>query len=593
MTVSPLSSTPPRDLQVAIVGADTQVFRCRSWNRLRFEVEYALERGTTANSYLIQGSAKLALIDPPGESFTALFWQHLQPELAARGKSIDYIILGHVNPNRAATLRFLLQRFPQVTIVCSNPASKILESFYEETFEAVLEGKPLPLQVIRGEETLALGGSHELAFVTTPTPRWPGGMVTYDPGSRLLFTDKFFAIHHCNDAILDQGWTQYLEDHRYYFDCLMAPQVRQVVSALDRFQAYKPLAYAPGHGPIVRYAQRELMTAYRQWSQAQQQQSLTTVLIYASAYGSTGTLAQAIAQGIVKSGVRVDIINCEMASTEEIRTAVERCDGVIVGSPTLGGHAPTPVQTALGIVLSTLPKDKLTGVFGSFGWSGEAIDLIEGKFRDAGYAQGMETIRVKFKPDDRILKTCEEAGTDFTQSLKKAKKRADRQASGGMSDAQMASTEQAVGRLLGSLCVLTAQKGEVSGGMLASWVSQASFNPPGITVAVAKDRAVESLTYRGDYFVLNILEQGRDLPLQKHFLKPFAPGADRFEGVEIERSAHNIPILKEALAYLECRVQERLECPDHWIVYGTIEEGRVLHEEGRTAVHYRKTGSRY
>jgi flavorubredoxin/flavin reductase (DIM6/NTAB) family NADH-FMN oxidoreductase RutF len=582
-----------RDVQVARVGADTQVFRCRSWNRLRFEVEYGLERGTTANSYLIEGTAALALIDPPGESFRDLFWQHLAPALAQCSRSLDYIIIGHINPNRATTLRFLLEQFPQVKMVCSNPASKILESFYDEIFAPFLQGQPLPLQVIRGEETLALGGSHTLTFALTPTPRWPGGLMTYDPGSRLLFTDKFFAIHHCNDAILDQGWTQYLEDHRYYFDGLMAPQARQVLSALERVQSYKTLAYAPGHGPIVRYAQRELLTAYRQWCQAQQQQSLRVVLLYASAYGNTGTLAKAIAQGVTKSGVRVEMLDCEAVTPEEIRSAVESCDGVIIGSPTLGGHAPTPIQTALGVVLATLPKDKLTGVFGSFGWSGEAIDLIEGKLKDAGYRAGFQTIRVKFKPDDRVLKTCEEAGTDFAQALKKAKKRIDRQVSGGLTEGQLASTEQAVGRLLGSLCVLTAQKGEVNSGMLASWVSQASFNPPGITVAVAKDRAVESLTYRGDYFVLNILDQAQNLPLQKHFLKPFAPGADRFEGIDIERSSHNIPILKGALAYLECQVQNRLECADHWVVYATIEQGKVLHSEGRTAVHYRKTGSRY
>ena len=584
---------PPRDVQRAIVGVDTQIFRCRSWNRLRFELEYALERGTTANSYLIQGADQCALFDPPGESFTQLFWDALEPELRSMGRAIDFIVLGHINPNRAVTLKFLLERFPKVTIVCSNPAGKILESFYEETFKDLLQGEPLPLRVMRGDETLSLGNGHDLQFSPIPTPRWPGGLATYDPCTRLLFTDKFFAIHHCNAAIFDQGWTQYLEDHRYYFDCLMAPQARQVANALDRFQDYRPLAYAPGHGLLLRFGQREITIAYRQWCQQQQDQPLMVALIYASAYGNTGILAQAIAQGITKAGVRVEPLNCELCSTEEIRALAEQCDGVILGSPTLGGHAPTPVQTALGIVLATVPKDKLAGVFGSFGWSGEAIDLIEGKLKDSGYSLGFESIRVKFKPDDRILKTCEEAGTDFAQALKKAKKRADRQASTTLADAQEANTQQAIGRLLGSLCILTAQKGEVASGMLASWVSQATFNPPGLTVAVAKDRAVESLTHRGDYFVLNILAQGRDLPLQKHFLKPFAPGADRFEGLALERSSRNIPVIKEALGYLECQVSDRMECGDHWVVYATIEQGKVWDETSRTAVHYRKTGSRY
>lgn len=92
-----------------------------------------------------------------------------------------------------------------------------------------------------------------------------------------------------------------------------------------------------------------------------------------------------------------------------------------MGSPTIGGNVPTPMQTALGIVLAIGDNTKLAGVFGSFGWSGEAFDVIEGKLREAGYKFGFETLKVKFKPADNILKQCEETGTDFAQTLKKLK----------------------------------------------------------------------------------------------------------------------------------------------------------------------------
>jgi flavin reductase (DIM6/NTAB) family NADH-FMN oxidoreductase RutF len=128
--------------------------------------------------------------------------------------------------------------------------------------------------------------------------------------------------------------------------------------------------------------------------------------------------------------------------------------------------------------------------------------------------------------------------------------------------------------------------------MLASWVSQATFNPPGLTVAVAKERAIESLLPTGSHFVLNILEEGNHLGMMKHFLKPFAPGEDRFVGVETETAQNGSPILKEALAYLECKVEQRMECGDHWLVYATAKQGDVL-SKGLTAVHYRKSGSHY
>jgi len=570
-----MTESKPRDVQVLPIAADTTVLRSRSWTRLRFEIEYALGRGTTANSYVIQAE-KAALIDPPGESFTGIYLAALQQRFDLT--RFDYVILGHVNPNRAETLKALLKLAPQLTFVCSNPGAINLRG--------ALLNYDLRIIVMRGEETLDLGKGHNLQFIPTPSPRWPDQLCTYDPQTEILYSDKLFGAHICGDQVLDEGWETVNEDRRYYYDCLMAPQARQVETALDKLSEFPARLYATGHGPLVRYGLIELTQAYRQWSIAQTTQDTTVALIYASAYGNTATLAQAIAHGITKAGVSLQSINCEVAEPSEIQAAVEKAAGFIIGSPTLGGHAPTPIQTALGIVLSSATNNKLAGVFGSFGWSGEAIDLIEGKLRDAGYRFGFETLRVKFKPTDVTLQLCEQAGTDFAQALKKTKKVRPPQ--------QSATTvEQAVGRVIGSLCVVTAQRGDVYSAMLADWVSQATFNPPGLTVAVAKDRAIESLMYPGNQFVLNVLAEGNHLALMKHFLKPFAPGEDRFVGVDTQTAHNGSPILNDALAYLECSVNSRMECGDHWLVYAIVENGKVLNSDGVTAVHHRKSGNHY
>ena len=571
----------PRDVQVAsIAAADTTVLRSRTWDRLKFEVEYSLQRGTTANSYLIQAD-KIALIDPPGESFTEILLHQLQQSVNLQ--QLDYVILSHVNPNRMATLKSLLELAPQVTFVCSKPGAIALQSALRE------QEQLLKIWVPRAEETLDLGNGHQLQFISVPTPRWPDGLCTYDPASRILFTDKLFGCHVCADEVFDENWKRLDEDRRFYYDCLHAAQSRQVEVALDKLVAFSAKIYAPGHGPIVRYSLSRLTHDYRTWSQQQKDQDLTVALIYASAYGNTATLAQAIAKGITKAGAAVESINCEFADPTEIEAAVQRCDGFIIGSPTLGGHMPTQVQTALGIVLSTTAKTKLAGVFGSYGWSGEAVDEIDSKLQDAGYRLGFETIRVKFKPDDATLQKCKEAGTDFAQALKKSKKfRTPAQA---VSNSQIDRTAQAVGRVVGSLCVLAAKRGELTSAMLASWVTQASFNPPGLTIAVAKDRAVESLTHTGDKFVLNILKEGMNV--RRHFLKPFAPGEDRFTGLETREAENGCPIINDALAYLECTVKSRIDCGDHWLVYAVVDNGKVIQSTGMTAVHHRKSGSQY
>ena len=575
-----MSSNKPRDVQVYRIAAETRVLRSRTWDRLKFEIEYALQKGTTANSYLIEGD-QMALLDPPGESFTEIFLAALTERIDPQ--DIDYVIFGHINPNRATTIKALLEIAPQITFVCSNPGAISLRK--------LIESPELNIKVVKGEETLDLGQGHLLEFIPTPNPRYPDHLCTYDAKTQIIYTDKLFGAHVCGDQVFDEGWTIYQEDRRYYFDCLMAPHARQIASALEKLADKQARIYAVGHGPLVYYSLLPLTANYQTWLKQQSSQDISVTLIYASAYGNTATVGQAIARGITKAGVRVESINAEFAEPEEIKEAITKAAGFIMGSPTLGGHAPTQIQTALGIVLANADKTQLAGVFGSFGWSGEAIDLLENKFRNAGYTFGFDPIRVKFKPTDAVIKTCEEAGTDFAQTLKKAKRT--RKAKQVVGTSETARTEQALGRVIGSLCVVTAKQEELASAMLASWVSQATFTPPGLTIAVAKERAIESLLHSGSNFVLNILQEGKHIGLMKHFLKPFKPGEDRFVGVAMEEAENGCPILTDALAYIECRIDNRMECGDHWLVYAVAEKGQVLQAEGITAVHHRKSGNHY
>ncbi|MBM0740757.1 diflavin flavoprotein [Phormidium sp. CLA17] len=589
----------PRDVQVAEMGAGTTVLRSRTWDRLKFETEYARQKGTTANSYLIQAE-QTVLIDPPGESFTELFLEELGHHLYYQ--RLNYIVLSHVNPNRLATLKRLLELAPYVTVICSKPGANTLRSVFanqpalpsprdDEAHDLGIEfgNQTLKVHIVRDEEVLDLGNGHELQFRFVPTPRHPDALCIYDPGTRVLYTDKLFGAHVCDDAVFDEHWKALDGDRRYYFDCLHAAQAPQVEAILDKLRSVPAKLYAPGHGSIVRHSLSVLTLDYRQWCQQQQTKDLNVALLYTSAYGNTATLATAIAKGVSQSGVAVQAINCEFANPAEITAAVEDCDGFIIGSPTLAGHPPTQIQTALGIVLSTATQTKVAGVFGSYGWSGEAVDLIESKLQDAGYPLGFKTIRVKFTPTEDTLEKCEQAGAEFARTLNRARKiRAPRQASvDGMSDR----TGQAVGRVTGSLCVVTAQSNGVPVGFLTSWVSQAGFSPPAITVAIAKDRELDCLAHAGEHFVLNILKEGKNL--RRFFAKPATPDENPFINLATEPAANGCLILTEALSYLECTVQNRMDCGDHWLLYALVEYGKMLESTGVTAVNHRKSASQY
>lgn len=589
-----------RDVQVAELGADTLVFRSRSWTRLRFEVEYAQQRGTTANSYLIQAEQR-ALIDPPGESFTDIFLEELQQYQYYQ--RINYIILSHVNSNRIATLKQLLSLASYATVICSKPAANLLRAaFVDDPLEnrTVQGDKALDfgiqygadqtfnLHIVRDEEILDLGNGHQLQFRFVPTPRHPDALCTYDAATGILYTDKLFGAHVCGDEVIDAHWRTLSDDRRYYFDCLYAAQAPQVESTLDKLEPFQAKLYAPAHGPIVRHSLSRLTLDYRDWCRQQQNKELDVALLYTSAYGNTGLLAQAIARGITQAGVAVKTVNCEFAEPAEITRVLEECDGFVIGSPTLGGHAPVQIQTALGIALSTATKSKLAGVFGSYGWSGEAIDLLETKLQDAGYRFGFEPIRVKFTPTEDVLQHCEAAGAEFAQTLRKTKKVwTPRQQ---VVDAQSDRTEQAVGRIAGALCVITTHQNDQHQAILTSWVSQATFTPPGLTVAVSKDQTAKF----GDAdsaFVLNILKEGRNV--RRHFVKSVGPKEDRFAEVATHSANNGCLVLEDALAYLECTVRNRMECGDHWLIYATIDNGKVLEALGVTAVQHRKSASYY
>ncbi len=595
------TATTRRTIQLPI---DDGVIGLRglSPQRHRFELEYALERGSTANSVLFEAvdGAPAVLVHPPGMAYSAAFLPVLADALPSSDAPL-LVVVGHVNPNRVALLRELAETYAGLELIVSNPGAKLIEELWSQRKPAppggTSEQPPLPdlppLRVIRHEQPLPLSHQRSLMLLPAPTPRWPGGLLAFEESLGLLMSDKFFSAHLCTDSWAERNRSSTEEERRHFYDCLMAPMARQVDALVERLEELDIRTIAPGHGPAIEASWRSLLNDYRRWGEGQQTASLTVALLFASAYGNTAAIADALARGVSRTGIRVSSLNCEFTPADELVSTIQQADAVLIGSPTLGGHAPTPIVSALGTLLAEGDRSKPVGVFGSFGWSGEAVDLLETKLRDGGFSFGFEPIRVKFSPDAARVKELEETGTRFARQLLQSQKRAQRRSAGGLSESRSDPAVLALGRVIGSLCVLTTRKADLSGAMVASWVSQASFNPPGITVAVAKDRAVEALLHKGDRFALNVLAEGRETALMKQFLQPFEPGADRFAGLELDTSPAEQPLLPDALAWLDGKVSQRMECGDHWLIYAEVDHGGVLDAEGSTAVHQRRSGANY
>ena len=569
--------------------------------RLRFEVEYALERGSCHNSFLFSSTTATVpavLVHPPGATFTEPFLKTLAELVPLEHPLL--VVQGNVNPNRVALLHALVRQRPHLVLVCSNAGAKLLEELWsrQKPGSDAPAPPPLPqLQVVRHDDELTLPSGESLQVLAVPTPRWPGGLVAFLPSLGLLMSGRFFAAHLCTDNYAEANRSSTEEDRRYFYDCLMAPMARQVEAVVNRLEELPIRSIAPGYGPAIDDSWRSLLADYSRWGEAQQRSKLEVALLYASAYGNTASIADAIGQGVARTGVRVNSLNCEFSEPDTLLKAIQECDALLIGSPTLGGHAPTPIVSALGTVLAEGDRQKPVGVFGSFGWSGEALDLLENKLTDGGFSMAFEPIRVKFSPDAPTLKRCEETGMALAKRLQQQQRRQQKRTAGGLSESRSDPGVLALGRVIGSLCVLTASKGEaeqsISGAMVASWVSQASFTPPGVSVAVARDRAVEALLHVGDRFALNVLADGRENGLMKQFLQPFQPGDDRFSGLELEHSPGGQPLLPDALAWIEATVKQRMDVGDHWVIYAEVEAGGLFDDSGTTALHHRRSGANY
>jgi|TARA_B110000977_G_scaffold134448_1_gene171109 flavorubredoxin/flavin reductase (DIM6/NTAB) family NADH-FMN oxidoreductase RutF len=560
--------------QVTEVGKDTTCIRSLDWDRDRFDIEFGLEKGTTYNSYVIKGGDKIALVDASHEKFKQLYIDTLSGVVDP--KDIDYIVCSHTEPDHSGCIGPILELAPNATVVGSKVCLKFLEDLVQ---------KPFKQQQVKGGDVIDLGGGHALKFIMAPNLHWPDTMFSFDPATKLMYTCDAFGSHLCSEDVFDTSLEQVMPHYRFYYECLMKPNARSVLTALRKCASEEAdfVGICNGHGPLLRYNVDELVGGYKRWSEdALEKAKANTAVFYTSDYGFSDRLSQSIARGLTKAEVEVTMMDMNTADSQELIEAVSGANGIVLLAPPTTG----PAHDALAAIVGSCNKKQKILIGESYGGADEPVDTLAVKFAGLGLAEVVPALRVKENPTEATYQLFEESGTDLGQVLTK------KETLSAMKSAMSGDVAKALGRVSGGLYVVTAAQGTATSAMVASWVAQASFEPLGFTVAIAKDRAIESLMQVGDKFVLNCLPEEGFEPIMKHFLIRFPPGADRFEGVEWAPASCGAPILKEAAAYMECTVTSRMEAADHWIVYSEVRDGKVFKDE-KTATHHRKVASYY
>jgi len=360
-----------------------------------FDDLFPTHNGTTYNSYLILGGAKTALIDtvkePFAEEFFAKLGRHVPPE------KIDVVVVNHTEPDHSGALGQLIEKNPDLTVYCTKAAENFLRQLINAPFKA---------HAIADGEEIDLGG-RTLRFISAPYLHWPDTMFTYLVEDQILFPCDAFGAHYCAEKLFDDEIADFSADFHFYFDCIMRPFKNQIRDALAKIENLPIRMVCPSHGPILRSTYEHAIKAYRKWAapppEGEKPKALMAIL---SSHGKTRGMGAVIKEELEEQGIEVSEFSLCGMRDDDYRNALEQADVLLIGTPTIQRDAPPHVWHALSLISSVTPKAKLGAVFGSFGWSGEAVKMVEQRLEGLKYKLAAESIAFRFTPTEENLETC-------------------------------------------------------------------------------------------------------------------------------------------------------------------------------------------
>lgn len=374
-----------------------------------FDIIMESKYGTSYNAYLITGK-KNVLVETVHEDYFEEYIYNIGCLVDI--SNIDYIVMNHTELDHSGSLTKLLEINPNITVVCTPAAEKYLKSITNRDFKC---------KTVKHKEKIEIGPNSNIEFIVAPLLHWPDSMMTYFENDNILFSCDFLGAHFCEPSMLEKNIhykKEYLNEFKYYYDCIFGPFKSYVLAGLDKIKDLEISAICPSHGPVITESIKDRISDYRKWSTKEQKLLKSLVIIYASAYGCTKELAQT-AYKTVKEKTKVkpvllDIVNTSM---EEISKAIRDCDALIVASCTINRDVPKPIWDALSRIDAINSRTKYAGAFGSYGWSGEAVDMIKNRLTMLNFKFICDGIKVLFKPTKEDLQKISEYTIEIASKL--------------------------------------------------------------------------------------------------------------------------------------------------------------------------------
>lgn len=368
------------------------------------------KEGVSYNSYLIDDEKK-AIIDLTkslkGDEFLA------QIDEVTDISKIDYIVVNHMEPDHSGLLRTFRRIAPRATILGSAKTKDMLESFF-----SIKDN----VRVVNDGDTLSLG-KRTLKFFSTPFLHWPETMMTYEVSHKILFPcDAFGSYGAIRGAIFDDECENFdfyqTEALRYYVN-IVANYSTRVLGAIEKLADIPVEIIAPSHGLIWRKNISLIVNLYKKWAEYASGDTEPGIsLIYGSMYGNTEVMMNAVAQGISRAGVPLEIFDASRTHISYILPSLWTKRGVMIGASTYEVSLFPPVAEVLNMAAHKHIRNKKAAFFGSYGWSGGALRGLKGIIEPLKWDL-VDTLEFVGCPTGEELKKGEEFGASFAESIKK------------------------------------------------------------------------------------------------------------------------------------------------------------------------------
>lgn len=374
-----------------------------------FDIVMETQFGTTYNSYFIDADKK-AIIDTSKESFKKEYLGKIRDVVDP--SEIEVIVINHTEPDHSGNVKHLLKIAPNAKVYGSRQAINYMNEILNETFESV---------VVKDGDILSLGNK-TLRFISAPNLHWPDTIYTFLEEDGLLFTCDSFGAHFCHNKIFDDEVGDYSESFKYYFDVILRPFSKFMVKAIEKIEDLDIKMICPGHGPILRSSWKEAVEKSKKYAEHYLADSLcdgnNVLITYVSAYGYTKKMAETIAAGIrEKVQCDIQVVDIEKILLGELEEMIVRSNAFLIGSPTINQNTVLPVYKMFSLLNPIRDKGKKAAAFGSYGWSGEAVNLIQEHLKQLKIDIVLDGIASRFSPEEAKAESLKEFGRNFAKEL--------------------------------------------------------------------------------------------------------------------------------------------------------------------------------